>query len=391
MKFAMVHAMYGIATDGTVTIARMLWVDTNHLVFVFRRLILFMIYTAFRLGEIVFHSSTEIMYLTRSSVTFRINFIYLSSPTRAQLLSMVAGRDIAIVQPPRSKSDPWGEIHCAFPIYLTYGNELGNVAGALRDIELRLPCEGETLREATALFADENGNPYTYTKMHGLLRTVLTHLYGSVVASLYTWHSFRSGLATALHASGCAPDMIQLICRWMCPESLQVYRRIGSKEHESRIDAATTANIDSIQMSNVPKVSGHQGYAALFQWCDNDTNTKTPFAKALRGEGQSDEEVPSAASSRITETAHTPAAVHVPAPQTDTRPLHKDNAIGRTVLVQQRLWPRYACHEHNGEGWEATVVSACAATAVVQFVRHTDRQGRLYANERLPFMYLTPL
>ena len=152
MKFKMVHAMYNIPIDGTIAIARMLWIDTNHLVFVFRRLVLFMMYTAFRLGEIVFHSSTEIMYLTRSSVNFRINHVYLDSPTRTQLLSMVVGRDIAIVQPPRSKSDPWGEIHCAFPIYLTYGKELGNVAAALRDIELRLPCEDDTLRAATALF-----------------------------------------------------------------------------------------------------------------------------------------------------------------------------------------------------------------------------------------------
>ena len=62
-----------------------------------------------------------------------------------------------------------------------------------------------------------------------MLRSALAHLYGEAVASLYSFHSFRSGLATALHAAGVSDAMIQLICRWMCPESesLHVYRRMG--------------------------------------------------------------------------------------------------------------------------------------------------------------------
>ena len=39
--------------------------------------------------------------------------------------------------------------------------------------------------------------------------------------------SRRSPLASALHAAGVDDAMIQLICRWMCPESLHVYRRMG--------------------------------------------------------------------------------------------------------------------------------------------------------------------
>jgi hypothetical protein len=33
--------------------------------------------------------------------------------------------------------------------------------------------------------------------------------------------------------------MIQLICRWMCPESLHVYRRMGVAEHEALIRRAS--------------------------------------------------------------------------------------------------------------------------------------------------------
>ena len=45
--------------------------------------------------------------------------------------------------------------------------------------------------------------------------------------------------------------MIMLICRWMCPESLHVYRRMGTREHERLINQASTVNVDAIQSANV--------------------------------------------------------------------------------------------------------------------------------------------
>ena len=104
----------------------------------------------------------------------------------------------------------------------------------------------------------------TLTYLHKLLMLALTYLYGAIVAALYTWHSFRSGLATALHAANVPDAMIMLICRWMCPESLHVYRRMGTREHERLINEASTMNVDAIQSANVVRVVGDQGYAALF-------------------------------------------------------------------------------------------------------------------------------
>ena len=47
--------------------------------------------------------------------------------------------------------------------------------------------------------------PYTHAYfLHSMLRAALAHLYGEKVASLYSFHSFRSGLASALHAAGVA-------------------------------------------------------------------------------------------------------------------------------------------------------------------------------------------
>ncbi|KAL3919777.1 MAG: hypothetical protein SGPRY_005507 [Prymnesium sp.] len=74
----------------------------------------------------------------------------------------------------------------------------------------------------------------------------------------------QSGLATALHAAGISDSMIQLIiCRWMCPESLHVYRRVGTQEHEASTRRAAAAKIDVIQAGNAPRVSADEGYSLV--------------------------------------------------------------------------------------------------------------------------------
>lgn len=47
----------------------------------------------------------------------------------------------------------------------------------------------------------------------------------------------------------------------MCPESLHVYRRMGTEEHERCTRKAMHARVDLIQTKNVPRVMGDDGYA----------------------------------------------------------------------------------------------------------------------------------
>jgi hypothetical protein len=222
-----------------------------------------MMVTAFRLGEIVRHQSGEIMFLTFESLTWVIGGVAISHPTAAQLAAMRPGVDGARLAPPRSKPDQTGEIHCPFGVVLTFHpDDPINAAAALRDLELRVG-RFVTNRSTTPLFADAAGEPYTHHFLHSMLRAALAHLYGTAVASLYSFHSFRSGLASALHAAGVDDGMIQLICRWMCPESLHVYRRMGVAEHESLIRKASGCHVDCTQSVNVPTVVGDQHMAAL--------------------------------------------------------------------------------------------------------------------------------
>ena len=105
--------------------------------------------------------------------------------------------DTILVAPPRSKTDQFGEIHSPFPSAIAYSYEPNSAGFIIQQIELTRPMRGRS-RESTPLFADETGLPYTHSVMDTLLHSALVRLYGEQVASCYSWHSLRSGLATAL-------------------------------------------------------------------------------------------------------------------------------------------------------------------------------------------------
>ena len=122
-----------------------------------------------------------------------------------------------------------------------------------------------------ALTASERRRLYSRTKtarhsrtrssIDALLKAALLHACGEAAAKIYTWHSYRSGLATALHAAGVPDAVIMLMCRWMCEASLHVYRRSGAVAHEANFWAATRADVSNIQAANVP--DGRRGRLLL--------------------------------------------------------------------------------------------------------------------------------
>ena len=394
MKFSMVRELYAIPASGDARprIGRLLWSDSDHHVFIFRRLICVLMVTAFRLGEIVSHSSGEIMYLTFESLTWVIGGVVISHPTAAQLAALRPGIDGARLAPPRSKPDQMGEIHCPFSAVLTYHpDDPINAAAALRDLELRVGCTVAD-RGLTPLFGDSAGEPYTHHFLHSMLRAALAHLYGEKVASLYSFHSFRSGLASALHAAGVADPMIQLICRWMCPESLHVYRRMGVSEHETLIRKASGCHVDCTQSINVPTVVGDQHMAALNQ----------EFGKAkAAAEQQAYEEALRAATdpfsprkqprqgTAATMLQPTPPRVApdpAPEPRVETpvtlEPCEEIPEPGAEMAVCRTMWPDYPCDELGGQGWRVLVLSATPATATIRFI-HARARGRRYEDVRI--------
>ena len=78
-------------------------------------------------------------------------------------------------------------------------------------------------------------------------------------------------------------------------------------------------------------------------------------------------------------------------PPSDARPLTRETAPGRRVLVLANYWPQYACTEHAGAGWEADVVSATGVSAVVRFTYARAQDGRQWEPERVPYAHVRPL
>ena len=217
--------------------------------------------TGFRLAELVFHPSGEIMYLMRGDVRAVVRDVTYEDPP-ADVLRQMSSGDYWVVTPPRSKTDQFGEIHCPYPSILAFDNSPLNAALRLRDNELRHPCHGEH-RAATPLFADFAGKPYTHSKLDLWLNLVLVHLYGAARAKLYSWHSMRIGLACALRAANCPTETIQLICRWMCPESVRIYALKGISEHSMWISRADEVSVDAIRGTSYPVISADEAHQLL--------------------------------------------------------------------------------------------------------------------------------
>ena len=181
------------------------------------------------------------------------------------------------------------------------------------------------------------------------------------------------------------PDAeIQLICRWMCPESLHIYRRMGTTEHERLVTLASRATVDLIQANNAPRVDADQGYAQLLR------DMSGPHGRAYANEFARNTATAPTAVPTVRAPQHPrtlPPAPHGEAAITQPAPPAVE--VGATVLVPSWLWPDYACAEHGGRGWEALVRAVTRCTATVRFAH--AHSGVCYADERLPLHVLQPL
>jgi len=399
MKFAMVRRIDLLQSGSTVVNVH--WDYSDHHIYMFRRLNRFLIYTAFRLGEICGQRrrsdgnggtfTKKIHYLTFDSVNFLFEGRWLTRLTEAQCRSFRPGRDKVAVTPPLAKADQSGELHCPFPVYLTYDTDHINAAAAILDIEHHFGVHlSDEERRTTALFHDQQGQPYEHHFLHSLLRTVLTHLYGAQTAAVFSFHSYRAGLATALHAAGVEDAMIQLICRWMCPESLHRYRVVGLREHEQYINNASNHSVDSIQASNVPKVANNAGFADMLSELveANSAPAKrmaaqydSECARALTA-APNDQTTPSR--KRTAPPAPLPAEPALPTPLTQPAAFHP----GMEIVVASSAWPTWKCAEHGGSGWAAIVRRVASSACRVSFTVARTRDGRPYADAVVPKTHL---
>ena len=239
--------------------------------------------------------------------------------------------------------------------------------------ELDAPCHGADRRD-TPLFADETGQPFTHSRMDTILNSALVHLYGAKVASCYSWHSLRSGLASALKAAGVSDDIIQMICRWVNPESLRAYARHGQSLHINCVDRAEKAVVDAVQSANVPKVCGTEGAVALHHTFGGRVSARAQAVLDAADTAELDTGTPA-------DVADVEPADASPLPATQ-------QCVGRRVLVARSLWPDYTCDENDGRGWTAHVTRFQRGVATVHFAHATDSRGLPYPDEQLLLLAL---
>ena len=373
-----------------------MWVDGDHHVFMFRRLNRVAIFTAFRLGEFCGQRKRsnpggaafvkKIHYLTFENISFRYDGVIYLRLTVAQIRLFRPGRDKVLVTPPITKADQSGELHCPFPVYLTYETDHINAAAAILDIEERFGVHlSDEQRRETALFHDPSGQPYEHHFLHGMLRRILSHLYGAATTALFSFHSYRAGLATALHAANVPDDMVQLICRWMCPQSLRRYRVVGLREHEQFVNKAIGTSVDSIQAGNVPKVANNEGFALMLKELVNSNSRHSgQLAKQFETASKTPPPVYPSVAQTPPRVPRSPSVVQ-PSPPA-VRP-SSDLRVGDKVIVRAAAWPHETCKEFGGMGWAATVKRVSASACKVFFDVARTRDGRPY-EQMVPRVHL---
>jgi hypothetical protein len=366
-RFAMVQALLSL---GAQRLGARSFDPSSPIGWAFRGMLAVGWRTGHRLAEFVAHPSGEVCFVTRLDVTYIIAGVPVCDPTPAQLAALQPG-DTILIAPPRSKTDQFGEIHSPFPSAVAFSTDPNSAGYIIQQIELRRPVHGVS-RGVTPLFADEHGLPYTHGVMDTLLHAALVRLYGEEVASCYSWHSLRSGLATALKAAGCADDIIQMICRWANPESLKIYALHGTSLHINWVDKAEKAVVDAVRASTVPKVCNSEGNIALLHAFGGNIPARARHVLDNADRDAGDETAP------------------LPTPP-DSSPLTTANAIGRRVRVPAACWPTYPCTEHGGLGWTALVTTLQRPNAaIVRFVDAADDRGLPFADVKLDLTVLVP-
>ena len=248
-----VAKMVALAERGDQAVCGIPWTLDNHTCFTVTGWSAVNLSIGSRLGE-----STELPgdvdendCYNRESVSHSIGGRTLTDPSPAQLASMTEG-DHSAMAPRGSKCDQYGTCHGTEPMILPFHDEPLNASKWLRDMELRTPCRGAA-RRTTPLFADEAGRPFKRDAFAKMIAAVLTAVLGATRASLYSPHSWRVWLASALRMAGASDARIQAMGRWLNPESIKTYARMSKQEYALWVDKLMhVRHIDTARTTSLP-------------------------------------------------------------------------------------------------------------------------------------------
>ena len=209
----------------------------------------------FRLAEVALVDGTAFtaMKMSRASLFFIINGETIRCPTPEELLSMRRGVDRVGVLACAAKNDPLVIHFLPSPIIVSFNPDDPEDPGLiLRDLALHCPVRAEDLRSTPLFTYSRGGEALGYNFLRKLLKILLLTLFTTTVVALFTWHSFRSGLACALRAAK-APDWVLLaLLRWRSKSSIPGYGRLSFETAASWLDQAAAQNERTLTAGSLP-------------------------------------------------------------------------------------------------------------------------------------------
>jgi hypothetical protein len=218
-------------------------------------------HSGFRKAEL-FQTDVESDFLHGTNVAWYIGGVFRSGPlTEAEYMSLSEG-DFCVITPPRSKADQFGKVWVAHPLYFRLRHSAKNAALAIRDLMIARLHHG--IDSSGALFVGNDKAPLKASSMaNWLYRSMLSIGTPADIAKLYTWHSWRIGLASRLAAAQVPDATIQTLLRWQSDESLRAYKRLSMQDQSAFIEAASEASIAAVQTSNLPILDQFDFFVAL--------------------------------------------------------------------------------------------------------------------------------
>jgi len=155
------------------------------------------------------------------------------------------------------KNDPLGIHFMPHPLLFNFEpSDPANTGLVLRDLALNCPIPAERLRSTPLFTYSEEGEALRRGFLDMVLQALLRLILDTSLVNLYSWHSFRIGLASALKNAH-APDWVILaLLRWRSASSIPGYGRIDFQTSSDWLDRAYQESVFARQVPNFPGLSG---------------------------------------------------------------------------------------------------------------------------------------
>ncbi len=155
------------------------------------------------------------------------------------------------------KNDPLGLHFLPFPLIFNFNpKDDADVGSALRDLAFHCWVPASELRSTPMFTYSSEKKALRRDFLDTILKALLLTVFPAPMADLYSWHSFRIGLACSLRAAGTPDWVILALCRWRSSNSIPVYARINYAASAQWIDDAGRQQVAAIQVPNLPGLSG---------------------------------------------------------------------------------------------------------------------------------------